>query len=219
MKAVLCCAGDQQRWRNHLGVPKQLAPIGGVPLLKRTFEQLGARGVHDVVATAFDPRIAAAGVPLCAPTTSILPGTGIGFSSEFWSRDAHTLVLLGDVFFSEAAMNALTSAPDTVVTWVGRRDGTAAKTYGEIFGVSIPFACQQAVRDAAARVFDLHRRNFLLRMTGWELYAVLNGTDPTRPTTGPNWINIVDESDDFDFPEEYEAWLRAHGARFTPSGG
>jgi molybdopterin-guanine dinucleotide biosynthesis protein A len=216
MKAILCCAGDQRRWRNHLGVPKQLAPFGGVPLLKRTIDQLAARGVHDVAATAFDERFQAVGIPLCIPTTSILPGTGIGFSSGFWSTSERTLVLLGDVFFSEVAMDALVSAPDTAATWIGRNSSNATKPYGEIFAVSIPLACQQAMRDAAAKVFDLNRRNLISRMTGWELYGVLNGMDPTKPVTGPNWVNIDDESDDFDFPEEYEAWMRTHGARFAP---
>jgi len=33
---LILCAGDGVRWNNYLGVPKQLAPLGGVPVLQRS---------------------------------------------------------------------------------------------------------------------------------------------------------------------------------------
>jgi molybdopterin-guanine dinucleotide biosynthesis protein A len=215
MRAIICCAGDQRRWNNHLGVPKQLVPIDGVPLLVRTVAQLNARGITDIVVTGFDDRYLTAGVPVRAPSESILPGTGIGFSVGFWALGDRTLVLLGDVCFSEHAMAALISASETDMMWIGRKGSSGLKRYGEIFAVSIPAERQAAVRAAAARTFELFNRQAIQRMTGWELYAVLNGLPPTIVAPGPNWINVDDDTDDFDFPAEYDAWAAARQQRLS----
>lgn len=216
----MCCAGSATRWGNYLGVPKHLVPVDdNVPLIKRTTDQLRARDFTDIIITGFDARYNVAGA-VAAPVASILPDTGIGFSSAFWSETGTTRVLLGDVYFSESAMDSIAQPRDNEVIWYGRRDKGSLNKYGEMFGVSIPLARQTAVRMACARVIMLRNEHTINRITGWELYAVCNGLDPTIVAPVPNWINIDDETEDFDFPEEYEAWMRKHrhAARSTRAG-
>jgi len=209
-RAILCCAGGGERWRNYLGVPKHLIVIDGTRLIDRSVRQLRARGVTDVVITAFDPRYEVVGARRCEPVASILPGTGMGFSSGFWSERGRTVVLLGDVFFSEAAMDAVLGAPDDEIIWLGRKRANRVKAYGEMFGVAIPRERQALLREAAAKVVELRRQGMIGRMMGWELYAVVNGLDPTVVSPGPNWMDVEDETDDFDFPGDYLAWMKRH---------
>jgi molybdopterin-guanine dinucleotide biosynthesis protein A len=212
-RAVLCCAGQGHRWGNYLGVPKHLVPIDGVPLIERSVGQLNARGIDDVVITSSDRRYDIAGARRCTPDATILPGTGMGFSTAFWSDSARTLVLLGDVCFSDAAMDALVGASAEETTWLGRRGRGQIKPYGEIFGVCIARHHQQRLREAAVTVIELRRRGLVRRTTGWELYAVVNGLDPTVVNPGPHWLDIDDETDDFDFPGDYRAWIRRYRAQ------
>jgi hypothetical protein len=210
VRAILCCAGSGERWRNFLGVPKHLIVIDGATLIARAVAQLRGRGIDDVVITSFDERYEIAGARRCAPTTTILPGTGMGFSASFWSDTGRTLVLLGDVYFSEAAVDAIVTASEEETTWLGRKGGGQVKKYGEMFGVSIPLGRQQRLRDAAAEVVQLREQRLIQRIMGWELYAVVNGLDPTIVDPGPNWLNVDDETDDFDFPGDYLRWLKRH---------
>jgi hypothetical protein len=212
LRAILCCAGEGGRWGNHLGVPKHLVAIDGTPLIQRTVRQLWSRGIEDILITAFDQRYTVAGAPLRAPQESILPDTGMGFSAEFWSQTGRTLVLLGDVYFSEAAIDAIVGAPGGETTWLGRRGRGSIDKYAEMFGVSIPLERQQRLKEAAAEVLALRRRGAIQRIMGWELYAVVNGLDARFVNPGPNWIDIDDETEDFDFPADYEAWMRRHRA-------
>jgi hypothetical protein len=208
--AILCCAGGGERWGNHLGAPKHLAPFDGVPLIQRSVAQLRARGVEDVLITGFDERYRVAGAPVCAPSASILPDTGIGFSVGFWSTTGRTLVLLGDVYFSEAGMDAAVGASGAESTWFGRKAAGSIAKHGEMFGLSIPLGHQPQLRQAAEVVIELYRRGFIRRIMGWELYAVINGLEPAVVHPGPNWIDIDDETEDFDYPHEYGAWMRRH---------
>jgi hypothetical protein len=210
LRAILCCAGEGERWGNYLGVPKHLVAIDGVPLVRRSVQQLRARGIEDVVITTFDDRYALAGAALAAPAVSMLPDTGIGFSVGLWSTRGRTLVLLGDVYFSEAAMDAIVTAAPDEITWLGRKGAGRLDKYCEMFGVSIPLARQARLQRAAEQVVELRRREAIQRMMGWELYAVVNDLDVTRVMPGPNWIDIDDETEDFDYPADYDAWMRCH---------
>jgi molybdopterin-guanine dinucleotide biosynthesis protein A len=213
-RVIVCCAGSAQRWGNYLGAPKHLVPVDGVPLIKRTVDQLRARGFTSIFITlpGLDMRYAVAQAEQVTPLPSmfILPDTGLGGSAAYWHQQEPTLVLLGDVAFSEAAMDTIAAARATDVTWFGRKgDGSLGK-YGEIFAALIPVERQAAVRSAAATVVALRHDKLISRISGWELYAVLNNIDPTAPVPAANWINIDDETEGFDFREEYEAWMRKH---------
>lgn len=66
-RVLILCAGDGERWGEYLGVPKQLAPIRGVPLLLRTAGQVVSHfGVLPVVVTR-DPRLHVAGCEVFYP--------------------------------------------------------------------------------------------------------------------------------------------------------
>jgi hypothetical protein len=209
-RTILCCAGEGYRWGDHLGVPKHLAPFDGRPLLERTVAQLRSRGLTDLVVTACDPRYRIEGTRLCAPQTTILPDTGIGFSSGFWSSRGRTVVLLGDVYFSEAALDAIIACPPDETRWLGRKGAGSIAKNPEMFGVSIPLRRQQQLRQAAAAVVDLYQWGVTNRIMGWELYAVVNDLDATAIEPGPNWLDVDDETEDFDYPRDYVAWMKRY---------
>jgi hypothetical protein len=211
-RIILCCAGEGDRWGNYLGVPKHLAPFDGRPLLERTVGHLRGRGLDDIVITAFDPRYQLEGTCRCEPRTSILPDTGIGFSREFWSTTGRTVILLGDVYFSDAALDAILGCTTAETTWLGRKGPGSLGKYAEMFGLSLPLHRQSQLEKAATEAVLLFQWGITERLMGWQLYAVLCGLDATAASPGPNWIDVDDETEDFDFPRDYQAWM----ARYRP---
>jgi choline kinase len=53
-RVFILCAGDGARWRNYLGVPKQLISIEGETLLERTMRLLHAHNLTDIVIVTYD---------------------------------------------------------------------------------------------------------------------------------------------------------------------
>ena len=56
MRILILC-GIGTKWHNYLGVPKQLAPIMGQPLLERTLQQLHDLGHKDIHIISNDSRL------------------------------------------------------------------------------------------------------------------------------------------------------------------
>ncbi len=113
---------DDPKWANHLGVPKQLAPLDGAPMLVHTIDQ--ARAISDDVHVTLpdDPRY---------DVLSALPGItrhvrGGDYPSEYastrdlWSPDDRTVLLLGDVYFTDPAISAIASTTDRDIRIFGR---------------------------------------------------------------------------------------------------
>ena len=83
-----------------------------MPLIDRTVGR--ARGIGDVVITAFDPRYQVEGARRCEPVTTILPGTG-------WAFRPHS------------GPTRAGPASDAEITWLGRIGGGKVKRYVEPF--------------------------------------------------------------------------------------
>lgn len=107
--ALVLAAGRQLRWGGtRAAAPKQLLEVAGEPLIVRMQRQAASRGFAPVVATS-DPALEAVAARhvrpersrwTCETLLSCLPACG----------DEGVVVLLGDVAFSAAAMDAACSA-------------------------------------------------------------------------------------------------------------
>ena len=152
--AVIPCAGAAQRWGRHLGVPKPLAPVPGSDetLLVRNVRLLRTHGFEDIRIVTRDPQIRAARV-----TAQVMDPDRCDYLTDtlYSTRPAwreRNLIVLGDVYFSEAAFREV-MAETAPLSFFGVRNETpwVARTGGhaEIFAVSFDAAFRERFAQAA----------------------------------------------------------------------
>jgi hypothetical protein len=212
-RILLIAAGEGTRWGNHLGVPKHLAPLLGTTVLGRLVDQFSPHGEVIVVGPDDDRyRLAELYVP------NVRPYDADKFlsSRSRWGQD-RTLVVYGDLYLSEEAVATL-AAPTARLTFYGRWSGSklTGTRWGELFGVSFMPHDQRRLIDALTTVERWQRDGVIDRSGGWETFHRLNGAgrDTVRRhlpvhRRGPcRFVEIDDWSDDFDFAEDYNRWIR-----------
>lgn len=217
MRVIVAAAGESSRWGGYLGVPKQLAPIpsAGETLLHRTVRQareiLGSDDVH-IVARG-DERFVADG----ATTHHVAPTPSEYASSRpFWASSGRTVLLLGDVYFTDAAMTTIAAHREHEYRCFGRSGPSrhTGKRYGEIFAISW-WPAQHAVidrhLDQAHHLIASGQSN---RPPGWLLLRLMQRTPPARHLVRAPWfVSIDDLTDDFDIPADYDTHPAVTGAR------
>lgn len=111
IKAILPAAGLAERWNRYLGVEKHLAAVSRTdttPLIVRTLRLLAERGIEQRCVVTDHSEIASAAAPLAEvihPAGSSCLSETLLSARRAWSD--RTLVLLGDVYFSGAALEAI----------------------------------------------------------------------------------------------------------------
>jgi choline kinase len=104
--ALILCAGTGERWGDFTGSPKQLAPINNESLLQRTVRLLKSRKIDSIHIISHDERLRLEGCHFFRPENSRWTAETLSSTRELWTE--RTLILLGDVFFSEKAMDCIT---------------------------------------------------------------------------------------------------------------
>lgn len=203
VRAVLCCAGrvPDRKWGDYLGVPKHLAPVDDAPLLARTIAQV-RRYTTDVVITAppGDDRYQLPGASTVAPDPAAADEyTG---SRPWWNERGRTVLMLGDVYFTDAAIAGIFGFTGVVPRWFGRfgPSRVTASRWGEIFAVSW-WPRHHSMLDAHLR--HVHRTVAVTRPPGWKLYRSWHRVPMARHRRAGDWTEIDDGTDDFDVPDTY----------------
>lgn len=215
---IIMAAGDGVRWRDHLGVPKHLVSIDGETLVHRTARQANDRGWRvDVV--GLDKRYPTPHSKLhLLPDAARWPtGTDADkfLSSRYlWSPDGRSIVLYGDVFFTDEAMNLI--ANFAVRDWTlfcrfGPNKLTGHKA-GECFAQSFWPEQQTRHLKLLKRGGDLVRRGKLPRYGGWEHYRLMVGLDPKQHVENGQFVEIDDWTDDFDTRGQFDRFIRRREA-------
>lgn len=212
MRVLVIAAGDGTRWGNYLGVPKHLAELGGERILDRTARQVAERGhVAWVVGPPGDLRYLVPRSQLAAPVLNASNGDADKFlsSAYAWSRTDRTVILYGDVWFTDEAMDTILGYPGE--DWrLFARLGPSAITgtpYGECFAFSFGPGHRSMFTGHLWRLGAMWRAGKIPRCGGWELYRSLSGqriheTVATVPDYG-NVTNIDDLTDDVDYPADH----------------
>lgn len=207
--ALVICAGEGKRWDNHLGAPKHFAPVDGEPILARTVRLFDWADVK-IVAPG-DSRYCFDGTELVVP--QLRPNLG-GYdkfwsSEHLWSATGRTIILYGDVYFTDEAADTIRS--DSRREWLlfARPHGSAltGRPFGECFAQSF----YPEHHDEARRALTAASEQFG-DGGGWEQYLVLCGADRhCFPLPQDRMVVIDDWTDDFDWPIDYQRFLEARG--------
>lgn len=193
----ILCGGEGSRWNAHLGVPKQLADIDGVPLLQRTLAQLRRHGRNPTIVGSSE---------IFGGMAEVLDGV-IGdniletIARLPFATDEPTYILLGDVVFSEAAIGEVFGLRQTSFVLRPNENALTGKPYGEIFALRV--MPEDVVRLREHIGICLSRPGVWLKL--WSVLASFSGTLGRRELiVDPRWVVTVNDlTDDIDLPEDY----------------
>jgi NDP-sugar pyrophosphorylase family protein len=218
-RALLLCGGEARRWRNHLGVTKHLVPIDGRPLLLDTVTKLRENGVHDIVVVGREDVLGHLGVRChhVGDQASAPPKAKFLSARSMWNDDGQTILMFGDVHFTQTALNALLAPAHRCINFVGRMTGSRMTgcRHAEIFALSFPAQAADEIVEELERL-DLTGAGDD-RPAGWLLFEALSrrgAIGRLQAADGVVFHHVDDLTEDFDFPDDYASWLAAR-ARAT----
>jgi hypothetical protein len=224
LKIIFACAGTSSRWNNYLDCPKHLVPIHGIPLLKRninlfknkfqiesfyvSIREESKRNIYNI-----DPCIRfylSNEIKLNDPPYKTLISF-LKFSKE------NTLILLGDVLFSEDCVEKIYTNSKEEFKVYGRKylSKITNKPYGELFAFYIPQHFKKTFIEAVLETEQLFKNGLLQRWSGWELisYIYSNKTPSdimhvfNKRLFPESFVEIDDYTEDFDTPEDYNKYV------------
>jgi hypothetical protein len=206
-KLIIVANGEGTRWGNYRGTPKHLLEINGEPLLHRTVRLFTG---FDIVIVSSNPAYDVKGAVRHGPPAYGLHdvNTECLGTEPFWNREGRTVIVLGDIWFSDEAVETIKNHKDKDLHFFGRKDASSCngKGWGELFAQSFYPEHFEAYKDAYEKSRGLKDLGKLDRDEWWEHYRVADGIDPRRHETGSHFTEIDDFSDDFDYPSDYDVW-------------
>lgn len=212
-KYIIICAGESSRWGNYMGTPKHLVDICGETMLSRTVRLLGDKNIFIVVRDDKDFRYCVNGAKTIKAKINENNFDADKFlsSKHLWNRSGRTVVLYGDVYFSEQAINGIMNYKSREWTLFARPFGSkhTGCPYPECFAQSFYPEDHKEHLDALYKIKKMMDDKEITRSGGWEHYKVMCGGDPSNIETIPlsSRIKIIDDyTEDFDKPSDYKMW-------------
>jgi mannosyltransferase OCH1-like enzyme len=207
-KIIIMAAGSGGRWKNYLGIPKQLVEVGGESLLARTIMLLKEARQTDITLT-----VPSKGFYGNLGVKEVV-GRGKGEMSRFLNvKDAEdALFLYGDVYYTEDAMHRILTNRESPKVFARPRIGLGIGR-----GIQEMFALQMS-----KEWFELAKKLKTEKFSGgagWTLYlyateGVIENNDlargkliTSRAGHCPYFFPIVDITDDFDRSEDYDVFI------------
>lgn len=209
-RIILIAAGDATRWGNYLGVPKHYAKIGGEPVIERTVRLLKERGQSDLWVVSKDYEID--GVHNYHPKLNPRNHDADKFisSQQLWHPTERTIVIYGDVYFTEAAIDTILANDTEYYRLFCRPTGNKefSYPYGECFAISFHPADHDRLRYNLKRLVHLYRADVIYRIGGWELTRLMASVPIGKMHQHKKWLAnyfvIDDQTNDIDYPSDYE---------------
>lgn len=206
---IICCGGSQKKWGNHLGTPSHFVKDKfGEPILHRTVRLLRELDEGDdilIMAPPRDYRYLVEG----ALTVDGDPGTLNEYwaSFQYWSRSERTVLLLGDVWFSEEALGTITTTREGLYFY-GRFSGSklTGSPWGELFACGFDPDVQGFLMDHMKSSLRKYRARQANRHIGWEILRSVQGQKNLNEHKVDEryFVEINDLTDDIDFPACYK---------------
>ena len=209
MDYIIMCGGNYTQFET----PKQLSVINGERLIDRTIRLLRENGIKDIYVSATNPIFDSVGVPRLVHDNTSLVWDNNKEVSGYWidayyPTEKPCVYLHGDVYYSENAIKTIVNLNPTINTFIGNAlaKNKEHKNWGEPFGWIV--VNQKEFRSGIEKTKKLQDEGKLDRgyALSWELYRVLNGTDPNYMLIDDkNYLCIDDETIDIDAPWQIES--------------
>lgn len=204
MKYIIMCGGPHVIYSNN---PRPLRVMFGETLVERTIRLLRKHGVQDIAISSNDERFEGLGVPVLHHTNC--SGEEYHWLHCFYPTKYPVCYLMGDVFYSPAAIRTIVSKHTSDVEFFGSAppySGHYIKPHSEPFAFKVVDTERfwKCIREA----LDLESKHFFYRgaAISWELWQVLRGTPINEIIVNYNVIN--DFTVDVDNDEQAKALER-----------
>ena len=209
MKVLIVAAGEGVRWENYRNVPKHIVEVEGQVLLHRTYAQF-KRYTDNIVIVSTDPRYAIG--QTYAPLVGDFFDFGKIYSSyPIWDEE-RTIIVFGDVYFTDEAVETIMSNEDDFKFFL-RKDKSSytGKNHKEIFGLAFCSGMNQRIKSAIETLIERRQGG----AGAWRLYLHLHGLDKAKSgfydTDG--YVHIDDWTEDFDYPNDLIKWEKMRAKR------
>lgn len=216
---IILCGGSNARWGGYRGVArKHLVELEGERLINRTLRLVAryAPGRTVVVLHPDDREAYAAQLPASVEFFEVpvaaapeLEAQKFLSSRALWNAAGRTIVLLGDVWFSEAALATIFVESPEEWTAFGRAGASrfTGCPWGELFAQRFTSSLEHGEQ---LERLDAKYRNRTCRRAaaGWAHYNLMIGRHPHAVGVGERYVEIDDFTEDFDHPGDYDAWVR-----------
>lgn len=201
MRAVVLCGGSS-------GSGRHLREVDGERILDRTVRMAAQYAAEVIIVRPEgDTRYEVGGAvvederldhPLPSVRHMFWP------SRHLWASSGRTVLLLGDVWFSEDGMRTIMQNRSIIATF-GRMDASELTgcPYGEIWAFAFDSTEHDRIDLAIVRIAKPRAMYGGGTITGWEVLKAL-GASP--------WIEIDDFTEDFDSPEDFRKWKESRDA-------
>lgn len=221
---IILCGGRNSRWKGYRGTHrKHLVKVEGEILLSRTLRLVAAyepartfvvvnEDDLDLYKAYLSNNTELYGIKETVPHQT--DAYKFLSSKELWNPTGRTIVLLGDVWFSENAIKTIFKNPADDWTAFGRNGASkfTGHPYGELFAHS--FTDYREHELTLDKLDEMYRAGTCKRVaSGWAHYQLMIGKDPNIHTVGPRFVEIDDFTDDFDCPEDFDAWMAGRSLR------
>lgn len=212
MRVIIPAAGSGSRWENFRGTEKHFAVVNNQILIHRTIEQFKPYS-NDLIVIAKDSFNIPAKVeaPLSGEWND---AAKLWSSNHLWSNTERNLIVFGDVWFSEKAVETITSNSDPIQFFM--RTGPSnitKKPYKEIFAIAFDGGKIKFVRNVLKEVIDENKSG----AGAYLLFMKLNNLDnvPYRHhfNDKKSFVEIDDFTDDFDHPIDLIRWEKRFKVR------
>jgi choline kinase len=213
---IILCGGENSRW-GDAGSRKHFVSIDGELLVNRTLRLARTFNPARLVVVVNRRDLDLYASKLCGDVELYGIDPSVGQETEaykylssrdVWNRAGGTVVLLGDVWFSEAAIAKVFRETDEEWTAFGRSgpSGFTGCRWGELFAQRFTSVAEHEKN--LLRLDAMYREGICKRVaSGWAHYRLMIGGDPNIHFVGPRFVEINDFTDDFDYPEDFDAWL------------
>lgn len=201
MRTIIIAAGGKgTRWNKHLGVKKHEVKIDGQQISQRTKEQFEHLGDEDI--------------------NLLLKGKSqygdldkIWSSRHLWNKADRTIIVFGDTYFTDAAIEKISEYKHPGFVVFGRIEPSeiTGKPYGELYAVSFFENDFDRIQQAIERVVKLQERGAIETANLWALYRAMHKFPDdlmNQHFAGEGVITINDETEDFDWPVDYDRWMK-----------
>lgn len=218
-KVIIIAAGEATRWGNYLNVPKHLIEIDGEPILYRTVRLLLENGMEDIhiVGPEDDDRYRVEGTKLFVPEKDYQRNADADKflnSESLWNREGRTIVLYGDVFFTEEAMKTICGSTSTDWKLFCRLNGSkiTESPWGECFAQSFYTKDLERHKENLQYIAKLYNHSVIKKCGGWEHSRAMAGVKKALVRVHqhyPEVQHIIDDwTEDFDTPEDYDSFMK-----------
>lgn len=203
MRVIIAASGEGKRWNNFRNIPKHLVNIEGEILIHRIYNQF-RKYTEDIVIIATDQRYAIDNAKIQEP----IPGDFLDFgkiysSHHIWS-DERTIIVFGDVYFTDEAVNTIVSNQDDFKFFM--RTGPSkytGKNHKEIFAFAFSGGMNEKIKQYIHELVDRKQGG----AGAWRLYLHMHNIEHERDYfKSDGYIEINDWTDDFDYPQDIVKW-------------